>query len=90
MTTFSNPTVRILNFVGTPNVWPQYKIFWLTIAECSMNTYATVALNQQYMNTGHMCHNEGKGTVISVYIMEVYSGRRGIFVPMADGVGRVA
>jgi len=55
-----------------------------------MNTYATVALNQQYMNTGHMCHNEGKGTVISVYIMEVYSGRRGIFVPMADGVGRVA
>ena len=28
-----------------------------------------VALNQQYVNIGHMCHNEGKGKVIFVYVM---------------------
>jgi len=55
-----------------------------------MKTYATVALNQQYMNIGHTCHNEGKGKVIFVHIMEVYRGRRGIVVPMADSVDRVA
>jgi hypothetical protein len=37
------------------------------------------------MNTGHMSHSEGKDKVIFVYVMEVYSGRRGIVVPLAGG-----
>jgi hypothetical protein len=37
------------------------------------------------MNTGHMSHTEGIGKVIIVYVMEVYSGRRGVVVPFADG-----
>jgi hypothetical protein len=38
-----------------------------------MITYGMVALYQQKVNIWHMSHIEGKGKVIFMYVIEVYS-----------------